>query len=151
MNFITEFVPLELIYCTQENCPETYVPLLKNLILKDIRILHWEWCYEHEHYLVIDLSSDSRGLIAMNGEIIFNIKNNKLIPVTKSILSTRLKALQHVRLLLQDHDHCRMVYKEYQLLEKDLVEESVDEEEMTTIMTDHQHYSEDDASDVSDS
>lgn len=177
MNTINEFTPVELIIIDDINeLPDIYHQLLKTWLYEkfgykgndieeawdwgdEIRIIHWEWLYKNEYYLIIDITgfpeNDESGIICFNNNIVF--ENDCLILSSldlKSILNSRIKEFEHVRTLNceDDHQHCKYVSELYNELESDLSEEEVSDNEFTQIVTTpYRHYSSDDASDISSS
>lgn len=173
MNYITEFVPDQLIVVKDiHDLPDEYVKLLKKwLKLKygyrgddieevwqsgdEIKIIHWEWKYKDDYYLIVAISgwcdAEESGAVFLDGEPIFEIDSVLLRPLnTKSILYSRINSFEHLRLMeCQDHEHCNYCYDIYKELENELESESVSEEEFKKALNDkYVHYSSDDASDI---
>jgi len=170
---IGEFIPVELIIIYDSNdVPDHHYDLIlswlknkfnyKGDLISDvwdfgleIRIIHWEWHYNNEYYLIIDITGNpndlEEGIICIQDKIIFENDKQKLsVMDKKSILASRLKSFEHVRQLKSDqHQHCNLVLELYEELLDDLEEESVDEDEFDEIINHpYVHVSEDDASDV---
>lgn len=174
---IEEFEPVELIIAYSiADIPEQYISYLNKWLdtenLEDvwdygsqIRIIHWEWKYDNDYYLIIDITGypneEEQGIVCYQDEIIFENNNQLLQPLIKasrkkvqpisSILLSRQKSFEHVRKLTKDNNaHCDKVMELYEELKTDLAEESVSEEEFKEILTQpYIHYSSDDASDLS--
>ncbi len=172
---IEEFEPVELIIAYDINdVPTTYQDILKTWFDTDedirdvwdygdqIRMLHWEWKCGNDYYLIMDITgfpnNEEQGIIAYNGQIIFENNNQKLHPMIKKkkdtlegLLLSRQKAFEYVRKLTKDNNpHCINVRTLYEELKTDLEEESVSEDEFKEILTQpYIHYSSDDASDIS--
>lgn len=162
MQYITEFTPVELIIIDEAiNIPDHYLTLLEpyrlNKILDDnIRIIHWEWYYDGDYQLIIDITINpgkkEYGIICLHDKIIYENKNQKLIIKDKhSPLFSRHADFQHVRKVNDDcsHMHCISTRNVIQELHEDLLEEDVSEEEYNKLTEPYIHYSSDDASGLS--
>lgn len=165
MQYISEFTPLELIIITDIfNMPEHYEKLLapyvkqlkKKNLQNSVRIIHWEWYYDYNYYLIIDINFNpgtcEQGIICMDDHIIFINNNQKLIVQDKnSPLFLRLDDFQHVRKIDDEctHMHCISTRNIIEELHQDLSEEDVSEEEYNKLSETYVHYSSDDASSLS--
>src|SRR5258708_29867626 len=99
MDNIKEFLPIELIISFDINdLPEQFIKLINNYNKKyilgtEIQVLTWEWCYNKEYYLIIDITLNNEGCIYLNNDMIYTIKNNNLTLVNnvgkQSILHRR--------------------------------------------------------------
>ena len=174
MDKIVEFEPVELIIVDDiKDLPDEYMKLLKKWVkLKygyqgdklaevfdfgdEMRIIHYEWKYNGEYYLVIDFvgypDGEEHGFVALADDIVFEIDSIYLKPLNKnSPLYSRLESFEHLRLLECDgvHKWCDHIYDIYEELKEDLEEEEVSEDEFTAIVKEpYTHFSEDDASGV---
>lgn len=158
MENIVEFIPVELIIAFDiEDVPDQYLALVKPHItvkISETRIIHWEWHYQDNYYLLVDITcnpgAEEQGVVCMNDTVIFKNVNRKLTLVNTSICNDRIREFEHVRMFKQDkHDHCQHIGQLIDELETDLLEEEVSEEEFANIMAEpYVHYSSDDASDI---
>ncbi len=158
---MTEFVPIELLVIYDLNdLPNRYKKIIKNYLKvkyglkgklthdvwdygKEIRIIHWEWFHEQKYKLIVDITfypnDEEAGIVWMDKNVFENC-NLILTPlVTKHPLLGYIKEFEEVR---------RLDSEALDELKKDLNEESVDEEEIASLLTDHVHMSSDDASDI---
>lgn len=165
MNYITEFTPVELIIIDDIiNIPDHYEKLLspymskitKKTLENIVRIIHWEWYYDGDYQLIIDITfnagKNEQGIICMYDNIIFENNKQKLVVKDKnSPLFTRHKDFEHVRKVddLCTHMHCISTRNVIDELHNDLLEESVSEEEYNKLTEAYVHYSSDDASGLS--
>ena len=158
MENIVEFIPVELIIAFDiDDVPDQYLALVKPHITVKIietRIIHWEWHYQDDYYLLVDIicnpGPEEQGVVCMNDTVIFKNVNRKLSMVSENMCKDRIREFEHVRMFKQDkHDHCQHIGQLIDELETDLLEEEVSEEEFANIMAEpYVHYSSDEASDV---
>lgn len=177
MNYITEFMPDQLIIIQDyQDVPAGYQILLAEFLEKryglttaaggqsyessdwdfgtEIRIIHWEWNFSGEWYLIVDIcgypGGDEHGICCLGDQIIFENNNKKLTPLVKSHpLLTRTKAFEYIRRLDGTDEHSQHTRSILDELKKDLEEESVDEEEFEGVVRgEYQHFSSDDASSI---
>lgn len=142
MNYIEEFVPLELIMVfDHHDLPDYYMNLLKpylinrkNINQTTIQIIHWEWKHNSLYDLLIDIvfnpGDHEHGIICHDNEIIYHNKKQKLT-IVDNFLENRLSSFEHLRMLKyhENHKHCLTVYNDIKEMESELLEEDVSEEE----------------------
>lgn len=140
MNYVDEFVPLELIVVFDyENVPDFYVNLLKEYVQEKnidgviLQIIHWEWQHNGMYDLLIDIvfnpGESEHGIICHDNEIIYQNTKRKLT-IIDHFLENRLSSFEHVRTLeCHEHEHCADVYNEVKEMESELMEEDVSEED----------------------
>jgi len=159
---MASFIPIELLIIYDLNdLPNQYKKMIKKYLKdkyglkgrlttdvwdygKEIRIIHWEWRHNQSYKLIVDITfypnDEENGIVWMDKKIIFENINQKLYPLVAShILLSKLEEFEKVRVIESE---------ELKNLKTDLVEESVDEEEINTTITEHVHVSSDDASDI---
>ena len=168
--YISEFIPVELIIAYDVmDLPETYLDLLKkskdeNILEEigksEIRIIHWEWYYNKNYHLIIDITCNpdtfEHGIICINDNIVFENDNQELKTITNttSPLISRKNSFEYLRRLDSNtrDEHYNHVVDIINELKTELLEENVCEDEFTEIVTQpYVHYSSDDASDIDNS